>query len=43
MHLSPLPLEYVRLLEATDRVRRAHGPAIGSRIRRTPGTPPRTR
>lgn len=38
MLLSPLPFDYVKLLDTGDRVRRTRGRATGSRVRRTPGT-----
>lgn len=33
---APLALEYIRLLEEGDRIRRTRGRPTGTRIRRTP-------
>ena len=38
---APLAFEYIRLLEAGDRVRRTRGRPVGTRIRRTPDAPGR--
>jgi hypothetical protein len=35
MLLSPLPFEYIRLMDPGDRIRRTRGRPTGTRIRRT--------